>query len=326
MRRVSYRPMKFGLYVANSGPMASPELIRDLGDEAERRGFDGCWTNEHPIPAHEPDYEWPPGRPWKLVKWSYVPHYGVQSTLAYIAGRTKRVRLGCSVHPLPYYNAVMLAKSIATLDQLSDGRAILGAAPGWNRQEMEALNFRDFEERGAYTDEALEVIRTLWTEKVPSFKGRWHQFDEVDFEPKPKQRPHPPIWIGGESKPTVRRVARFGSGWLLSHMSAEWLREHVPLLRKRLAENGRADAEIEIGCFYNVKMLRDGKRIDEVEDTRVSGSGTWLAGPPDAYVEDLRKYAQAGITYPILRIHGTDHDDVLAQLRIFDEEVRPHVA
>ena len=165
--------LKFGLYIANSGPAATPELIRDLADEAERRGFDGVWCNEHPIPAHEPDYEWPPGRPWKLVKWSYVPSYGVQTTLAYIAGRTKQVRLGCSVHPMPYYNPIMLAKSIATLDQLSDGRAILGTAVGWNRQEMEALGFHDFETRGAYTDESIELIQKLWTEKTPSFEGRW---------------------------------------------------------------------------------------------------------------------------------------------------------
>jgi probable F420-dependent oxidoreductase len=317
--------LKFGLFIGNSGPPASPELIRDLADEAERRGYDGVWTNEHPIPAHDPDYEYLPGRPWRLIKWSYVPHYGVQTTLAYIAGRTKRVRLGCSVHPLPYHNAVMLAKAVATLDQLSDGRAILGAAPGWNRQEMEALGFRDFEQRGAYADEALEVIRTLWTEPLPSFEGRWHTFGPVDFEPKPKQKPHPPIWIGGESRPTIRRVARFGTGWLLSHMPLDWLREHIPLLRQRLAEAGRADARIEIGCFYNVKLLRDGKRVDRVEDTRVSGSGTWLSGPADVLVEDLRRFAEAGITYPILRIHAESHDDALAQLRIFDEEIKPHV-
>jgi probable F420-dependent oxidoreductase len=318
--------LKFGLYVANSGPLATAELIRDLGDEAERRGFDGVWTNEHPIPAHDPDYEWPPGRPWKLVKWSYVPHYGVQTTLAYIAGRTKRVRLGCSVHPMPYYNPIMLAKSIATLDQLSEGRAILGTAVGWNKQEMEALGFNDFDERGAYTDESIEVIRTLWTEKVPSFKGRWTSFGEVDFEPKPVQKPHPPIWIGGESKPTVRRVAKYGSGWLLSHMSPEFLHEHVPLLRKRLADFGRPDDQIEIGCFYNVKMLRDGKRVSKTVDTRVSGSGTWLEGPAEAYIDDLATYAKAGITYPILRIHADNHDDALQQLQMFDEEVRPAFA
>jgi probable F420-dependent oxidoreductase len=253
-----------------------------------------------------------------------VPSYGVQTTLAYVAGRTKNVRLGCSVHPMPYYNAVMLAKMIATLDQLSDGRAILGTAVGWNRQEMEAIGFEDFAERGAYTDESIELIRTLWTEKVPSFHGRWYDVGEVDFEPKPVQRPHPPIWIGGESKPTIRRVARYGSGWLLSHMSPDFLREHVPLLRKRLAENGRAGDEIEIGCFYNVKMLKNGQPVTEVEDTRVSGSGTWLAGPPEAYLKDLATYAECGITYPILRIHGESHDDVLAQLRLFDEQVRAH--
>ena len=261
-------------------PGRDAELIRDLGDEAERRGFDGGWCNEHPIPAHEPDYEWPPGRPWKLVKWSYVPSYGVQTTLAYIAGRTKRVRLGCSVHPMPYYNPIMLAKSIATLDQLSDGRAILGTAVGWNRQEMEALGFNDFEERGAYTDESIEVIRTLWTEKVPSFKGRWTNFGEVDFEPKPVQKPHPPIWIGGESKPTIRRVAKYGVGLAaVAHVARVGARARAAAAQAagRVRAAGRPDRDRLLLQRQDAARRQAGH-----QDGRHAGvgTGTWLGGRP----------------------------------------------
>ena len=312
------QPLKYGLYVANSGPLATPELIRDLADEAERRGYDGVWTNEHPMPAHDLDYEWP-------NKGHYIPHFGALTTLSYIAGRTRTVRLGCSVFVLPYHNTMMLAKEIATLDRLSDGRAILSAAPGWNRQEMAYLGFHDFEQRGAFADEALDVIRTLWTQPTPSFEGRWHRFGPTDWEPRPLQRPHPPIWIGGESLPAIRRVTRFGTGWLLSHMPLAWIESHLGILRDRMAVAGRGDEAIEVGCFYNVKLLHDGKRIDRAADHRRSGSGYWLEGPADAFIADLQRFRQAGITYPIVRIFAESHDDALAQLQIFEDEIRPNV-
>ena len=217
--------MKLGLYVHNSGPLASPAVIRDLAIEAERRGYDGCWTNEHVMPAHTPDYDWP-------SKGAYVPCYGVQSTLAYIAGLTTRVRLGSAVQVLPYHQTYELARAIATLDQFSDGRVIAGVAGGWNAQEMDYLGFR-FADRGPFTDEALEVMRRLWTEPAPSFEGRWHRFGPVEWEPKPRQRPHPPIWIGGNGAPSQRRVVQFGAGWLISYRPPEWIEASVAALRRR---------------------------------------------------------------------------------------------
>jgi probable F420-dependent oxidoreductase len=310
-------PTNYGLFIANSGPHASPELIRDLADEAERRGYDGCWTNEHPMPAKEiVGYEWP-------NRDEYIPHYGVQSTLAYIAGRTKRVRLGCSIHPLPYHHTLTLAKAVATLDRLSDGRAILGTGVGWNRQEMKDLGYHDFADRGAFADEALDVILRVWTEPAPSFHGRWHDFDPVIWEPKPLQRPHPPIWVGGESKPAMRRAARLGDGWLLSHMPLDWIRASVPAVHDLMRANGRDPAELRaVGFFYNVKLLSGGKRIDRVVDNRKSSAGYWLEGPADAFVEDLRRFLDAGITYPIVRFYAESQVDMLAQLQIFVEVIR----
>ncbi len=314
------QPLTFGLYIANAGPFSTPELIRDLADEAERRGFDGCWTNEHPMPVKDVvGYKWP-------TKHHYIPHFDVDTTLAYIAGRTKRVRLGCSIHVLPYHNGIWLAKTVATLDQLSDGRAILGVGVGWNEQEARFLGFNEFADRGKYADESLDVIKKLWTEEYPGFSGRWYDFEPVDWRPKPVQKPHPPIWVGGESNPAMRRVAKYGSGWLLSHMPLEWLRENIPACRERMKALGRDPAELrEVGCFYNVKLLKNGKRISKVVDDRKTMAGNWMEGPAEAFVEDLKQFNEAGLTYPILRIYAENHGDVLQQLRIFDEEVRPYV-
>jgi len=311
------QPLKFGLYIVNAGPLATPELIRDMADEAERRGFDGVWTNEHPMPAKDVvGYKWP-------TKGHYIPHYDVDTTLAYLAGRTSRVRLGCSIHVMPYHSGIWLAKATATIDQLSGGRAILGVGVGWNQEEARFMGFHDFADRGKYVDESLDVVKALWTEQYPSFKGRWYDFDPVDWQPKPIQKPHPPIWIGGESGPAARRVARYGSGWLLSHMPLEWLRENIPAVRARMRTLGRDPAELrEVGCFYNVKLLSGGKRITTVVDNRKSMAGNWMEAPSEVFIEDLRQFSEAGLTYPILRIYAESHDDILAQLQIFDEEVR----
>ncbi|TAK25676.1 MAG: TIGR03619 family F420-dependent LLM class oxidoreductase [Chloroflexota bacterium] len=313
--------LQFGLYIANAGPRANPRIIRAMAREAESRGFDGCWTNEHPMPARKVvGYEWP-------TKHHYIPHYDVDTTLAYIAGQTTRVRLGCSIHVLPYHSAIWLAKRLATLDQLSDGRAILGVGVGWNRQEARFLGFDDFEERGKFADEALEVIRALWTERYPSYQGRWHSFEPIDWRPKPLQKPHPPIWIGGESMPAIRRAARFGNGWLLSHMPLDWVRQHLDILRDLMAKNGRDPAELRaVGCFYNVKLTRRGKRLTKVVDNRKSMAGNWMEGPTTAFVDDLARFRDAGLNYPILRIYAESGDDLLEQIRIFDEEVRQVIA
>lgn len=309
--------MRFGLYIANAGPLSTAELIRDLAAEAERRGFDGCWTNEHPMPAHDVvGYEWP-------TKHQYIPHYDVDTTLAYIAGRTSRVRVGCSIHVLPYHSAIWLAKTIATIDNLSDGRAILGVGVGWNRQEAAFLGFNDFDDRGAYADECLTVIKKLWTEPYPSFEGRWHRFEPVDWRPKPVQHPHPPIFVGGESMPAIRRAARFANGWLLSHMPLDWVSKHVDVLRELMVKDGRDPGELEaVGCFYNVKLLSGGKRIGRVVDNRKTMAGNWMEGPAAAFAEDLAEFREVGINYPILRIYAESHQDLLEQLQLFDEEVR----
>jgi hypothetical protein len=121
-------------------------------------------------------------------------------------------------------------------------------------------------------------------------------------------------------------VARYGSGWLLSHMPLEWLRTNIPACRAQMAAIGRDPAELrEVGCFYNVKLLKGGQRVTKVVDNRKSMAGNWMEGPSEVFVDDLRQFNQAGLTYPIVRIYAESHDDVLAQLRIFDEEVRSRV-
>jgi probable F420-dependent oxidoreductase len=142
---------------------------------------------------------------------------------AVLAGATERIKLLTYVLVLPYRDPVMLAKQIATVDFLSGGRFTLGTAVGHLEGEFEILRV-PFAERGPRTDECIRAMKELWTSPTPSFKGRFVAFDDVVFEPKPVQRPHPPILIGGNSRPAMRRAATLGDGWL------PWLvtREQLP--------------------------------------------------------------------------------------------------
>jgi probable F420-dependent oxidoreductase len=133
------------------------------------------------------------------------------SVMSFVAGSTRRVRVDASVLVLPYHHPLSLAKALATIDVLSGGRLNVSIGVGHAVREFEVLGL-PFEERGAITDETLEAMLELWRSDEPSFQGRYFQIDGLAFEPKPLQRPRPPIYVGGNSKPALRRAARF-DGW-----------------------------------------------------------------------------------------------------------------
>src|SRR6185436_455892 len=135
------------------------------------------------------------------------------SLMAFVAGKSRRLRLISSVMILPYRNPVVTAKMLATIDVLSGGRVTVGVGVGWLREEFAALGAPDFDRRGAVSDEYLRIFKTLWTQNPASFAGEFYRFDALRCLPQPLQKPHPPIWIGGHSAPALRRVARHGDGW-----------------------------------------------------------------------------------------------------------------
>ena len=135
------------------------------------------------------------------------------STLAFLAGRTERLRLLTSVMVVPQRHPVLTAKMLATIDVLSSGRLIVGCGVGWMKEEFEALGAPPFAERGRATDEYLDALKALWTQDAPKFRGKHVSFDDIIFAPKPVAKPHPPIWIGGESAVALKRTVRVGDGW-----------------------------------------------------------------------------------------------------------------
>ena len=228
--------MRFGLFGVNFGSCADPDLQRRVVVAAEESGFESVWTGEHvALPVRDNPVPTPPETPFldSLV------------ALARIAGVTTRLRLGTGILVLPHHNPLLVAKALASLDVLSGGRLIAGFAGGYVAAEFEALGV-DFHRRGAITDEYLAAIRALWTEREPMFTGRFAAFADVRFEPKPVQRPHPPIVIGGTAPPALRRAARDGDGWYGFALTVARTAPVVAELRRLRAELGRGDEPFEI--------------------------------------------------------------------------------
>jgi probable F420-dependent oxidoreductase len=232
--------MKIGFSLLNNWGIDDVHALVDLAARAEALGVDSVWVHDHVFNVGH-----------VLDRIGPRPYYEPLTLLSFVAARTERVRLGTSVLVLPYHNAIRLAKTAATLDVLSRGRLVLGVGVGAIEQEMQALG-TPFKERGAFTDEAIAVMRALWTQETPSFAGRYSQFAGMPFSPKPVQKPSIPVVIGGVSRAAIRRAARLGDGWQPLGLTPEALGQGMALLREEARACGRDAAQIPVSLALSI--------------------------------------------------------------------------
>src|SRR5690349_12324375 len=219
--------MDYGLAIPNFPDGASRDGIEAAAELTERQGWSTVWTTDHVlVPAADAD--------------EYGRIYDAILTLAWVGAKYTKVRLGTSVIVIPQRNAVIVAKELATLDALTDGRVIAGIGGGWNEAEYANLGVADrFHVRGAYIDETVRLWRHLWSGSTEPFKGRFHDIDDFIFGPLPAQGDRLPIVIGGRAKPALERAGRVADGYHSSSTSPKQYADRVPILRAAAEAAGR---------------------------------------------------------------------------------------
>src|SRR5262249_24098928 len=218
-----------------------PDLMAAVAQRAEALGFESVWVPEHLVFPAQIVSRYPYAKDGMPPINPATPLLDPLIVLTQIAARTERIRLGTNIYILPLRHPLQTARMAMTLDLLSHGRLELGVGVGWLAEEFAAADV-DFETRGGRTRECVRVLKALWTESEPEFHGRYFSFGPVKFEPKPVQKPHPPLIFGGETDAALKRAAALGDGWYGVGHSPESAAVQTKKLRALLAEHGRGDA------------------------------------------------------------------------------------
>jgi probable F420-dependent oxidoreductase len=296
--------------------MAGPEQLRTVAQRAEDLGYDHVWVSDHIILPKKVDSFYPYAADGVATFKPDEPYYEPLAALNFIAGCTQRIRLGTHVLIIPYRNPVLTAKILSTLDVLSGGRLILGAGVGWMEEEFKAMGLDTYKERGAVTDEYLQIYKELWTKEDASFDGKYYQISDTGFEPKPVQKPHPPIWIGGHSGPAVRRAAKYGDGWMPiglrppAILEPEELAGKIARLRKLTVEAGRPEDAVSLTFSTGV-----------VFNDTAGRSRAWMQGNPEQIASDLRQYQDLGVSNFIINFQGGTVPELQENMDRFSREV-----
>ena len=320
--------MRYAFGALAQGVFASPENLSLLARTGENLGFEVMWINDHVVMPRSIGSLYPYTNTGQFNEFGEVGDYLEQLTvLSFLASQTERVSLLTSVMVVPYREPVHTAKILATADVLSGGRLIVGCGAGWMREEFEALGRPPFEERGKVTEEYIRIFKNLWTEDSPSFNGRYASYSDIAFEPKPIQDPHPPIWVGGESPPALRRTARVGDQWfpIIDNPrnrldTPELFARGVANMRQIAAGEGR-DPE-EIGVSFAINIYDDtGERQGNYGERRV------FTGNYEQIASDIRSYAETGVDCVMFgfTVDADSPNPTLEQMQRFAEEVRPLV-
>ena len=286
--------------------------------KAEELGFQSLTISDHiVIPKEMPDnYPYhPEGKfSWEAARDYYEP----LSTLMFLAGKTTDIRLGISILVISYRNPITTAKMLSTIDSLSGGRIFVGVGTGWWEDEFNALGIgSQFTERGARTDEYINIFRNLWTEENPEFNGRFYSYSNLEFSPKPAQKKGIPIWIGGHTRRALRRTAELGDAWHPiglrppASLAPEELGRCSEELYSIAHERGRDPGSIQIAFRAPVVFSNTERAI--------------LTGNSKQIIEDINSYAQVGVDHLTIDFVVSDFKSLMDNLKRVGKEVMPHL-
>jgi probable F420-dependent oxidoreductase len=289
--------MKFGFVIPNYGPQASRLAIIDSAIAAESCGFDSIWLTDH-LAIPEKDGE------------LFGNIYESITTMAFLAASTRSIRLGLSTLVLPQRNPVEVAKSIATLDNLSNGRLIISAGIGWSEGEYQNLGY-DFHDRGKRMNEALKVLRSCWRgQRIVNFKGDYYNFENLVFSPAPVQSGGPPLWVAGDSQIALKRAVMLGDGWHPNAHSPEELKASLSSV-KSIIQLRPFSVAVRLGI--------------ELSSNNQNANSSIISGTVENIITELKKYHQAGMTYAIVNLKVGTQAERERALKQFMSEIAPAV-
>jgi probable F420-dependent oxidoreductase len=290
-----------GFAVPVSGSWATPDNCRHVARRAEELGYSSLWTFQRLVSPVEGDTP--------VLDPQYRSVHDPLVTLAYLAGLTERARLGVAVVNVPYYAPVVLAKLLTTLDHVSGGRLDVGLGIGWLPEELQAVGVSPAR-RGARADEYLRVLRAIWSDAIVEHEGDFYRVPRSRIDPKPVQRPHPPLLLGGTAEPALRRAGRTADGWVSSSRAdLSRIDESIAVIRRAAQDAGRDPDELRFVCRGVVK---------------VGAPRAPLAGSLDEIRGDLVRLAEKGVTETFVDLNfdptiGSPDADAAVSMRRADE-------
>jgi probable F420-dependent oxidoreductase len=287
--------MKFGLVLPNYGSQSSRFAIIDSAIAAENNGFDSVWLTDH-LALPEADAN----------EFGHI--YESLTTMSYLAASTRTIKLGLSTLVLPQRNPIEVAKSLATLDNLSGGRLIISVGIGWSKGEYENLGY-DFHTRGKRMNEAIKILRTCWRgQRIVSFNGDFYRFKDLAFSPTPVQPSGPPLWVAGDSQKALKRAVGLGDGW---HPNA-----NSPIeLKKSLHD---------VQSIIQVRPFTIAVRIGILlGDHHEPDQSTIISGNNDQIIQQIKDYQYSGMNYAILDFKVNSQAERERAIKLFMQEIAP---
>jgi probable F420-dependent oxidoreductase len=318
--------MKFGFGLPTRGPMAAPQSLATLARTGEELGFAIISVSDHVIIPKTINSMYPYNESGAFAGSPSGECLEQLSLLSFLVGVTSSAKLLTSVMVLPHRPPVLTAKMLATIDVLSNGRLIVGCGVGWMREEFEAIGAPSYDERGAVGDEYIRAFKELWTSDSPTFEGKYCRFANVAFAPKPVQKPHPPIWTGGESPAALRRAGRLANAWYPIGSNPRFpvgtpaqFAEYTARVKRYAKEAGRDPSALDFA--YSANWLND-----QQAQTLSDGQRRPLTGTPQQIADDIKRYEELGVRHIMVNLQGETQAQTLERMQRFADRIMPLAA
>ena len=318
--------MQFGFGLPTRGPMAAPQSLATLARTGEELGFAIISVSDHIIIPKAINSTYPYNESGTFAGSPSGECLEQLSLLSFLVGVTSSAKLLTSVMVLPHRPPVLTAKMLATIDVLSNGRLIVGCGVGWMREEFEAIGAPSYDARGSVGDEYIRAFKELWTSDNPAFEGTYCRFSNVAFAPKPVQKPHPPIWIGGESPAALRRAGRLANAWYPIGSNPRFpvgtlaqFAEYAARVKRYATEAGRDPSSLDFA--YSASWLND-----QQAQTLPDGQRRPLTGTPQQIADDIKRYEELGVRHMMVNLQGETQAQTLERMQRFADRIMPLTA